>query len=222
MLIACVCALLAGMTLQNLRSGAADLPSMTEPPPTDMATPPAAADPGPGPWTVESGIPVGFARSDQGAVAAAASYASIGQVLLDLAPTEILAAVQLYAADETADEQTVQIQARLRKLRDVLAAGSGRARYIQAVLATRLDSYSPERAEVVVWSVGVLWRRGAADPQAGWTMSTYELVWEDETWMVLGSSTASGPSPAPNSGVPPVDAAELDRQLDRFEQWGAR
>jgi hypothetical protein len=105
-------------------------------------------------------------------------------------------------------------------LRQLLAKGTGRTRYVKAVLATRLEEFTDQRVTVQVWNVGVLWRRGAADPQADWTTSTFELVWEDDTWKVLTETIESGPAPAPNGGTPPVAAAELDRLLTGFETWG--
>ena len=205
--------LLAGMALRGFAMG---------PEPTAQPTSVVEVDAGPGPWDHEQGIPVGFARTEDGAVAAAASYTTTGQVMLDLAPTEVRAAVRRYASTETAEQQVADVTAQRGGVRSALSAGSGRTRYVQAVLATRLDAYSSERARVVVWSVGVLWRRGAANPQAGWVTSTYDLVWEDDTWKVWAHASTSGPAPAPNAGTPPVGAAELDRLLTGFEAWGAR
>ena len=161
----------------------------------------------------------GFARTRAGAVAAAASYVATGQALLDLPPTQLPQAIRHFASAETAERQIAVLTDQLDAVRDVLSAGKGRTRYLQAVLATRLDSFNEDRASVAVWSIGVLWRPGAADPQAGWTTSVFDLVWEDDTWKVWTETITSGPAPAPNGGTAPVDAAELDRLLAGFQPW---
>lgn len=207
-------ALVAGFGAHNLvggRTSAAPVPSSV-----------AAGAFGAGPWAVEGGIPSGFAQSEAGAVAAAASYTTTGQALIDLAPTQLPDVVRRYAAAETARAQTDTLADNTASLRAALSGGTGRIRYVKAVLATRLDEYTDDRATVRVWAVGVLWRQGAADPQADWTTSTFELVWEDNTWKVVAESIGSGPAPSPNGGTPPVDAADMDRFLEGFETWGVR
>ena len=124
-----------------------------------------------------------------------------------------------FASAETAERQIAVLTDQLDAVRDVLSAGKGRTRYLQAALATRLDSFNQDRASVAVWSIGVLWRPGAADPQAGWTTSVFDLVWEDDTWKVWAETITSGPAPAPNGGTAPVDAAELDRLLAGYQPW---
>jgi len=209
--------LLGGMALRGF---VAEDPRTPAPSSTPSAN--TQVEPGAGPWAVDDGIPVGFAHSEDGATAAAVAYTTTGQVMLDLAPTQVAAAVRRYASAETVEQQIADTTAQLDGVRDALADGSGRTRYVQAVLASRLDAYGGDRARVAVWSVGVLWRSGAADPQAGWVTSTYDLVWEDDTWKVWAHTSSSGPSPAPNAGTPPVDAAELDRLLTGYESWRPR
>ena len=207
-----VSALIAGLAINALRNSGSN-PSVPELAPTTATS-------GPGPWSIEGGIPTGFARTQQGAIAAAASYTTIGQALIDLAPTQLPDPVRRYAAAATAPEQITALTDDMAALRQTLDKGSGRTRYVKAVLATRLTDYTDERATVRVWNVGVFWRHGAADPQADWTTSTFQLLWEDDTWKVLTETTESGPAPAPNGGTPPVAAAELDRLLTGFETWG--
>ena len=207
-----VSALIAGMAVQSLIASRSETlaPSATTP---DVATA------GSGPWRIDGGIPAGFSHDEGGALAAASSYATTGQALIDMAPTQLPDAVRRYAATSTATEQITKVTSDVASLRQALSPGQGRTRYVKSVLATRIDTYTQDRAEVRVWAVGVLWRQGAADPQADWTTSTFDLVWEDDTWKVEKESIASGPAPAPNGGTPPVDAAELDRQLDGFNFW---
>lgn len=176
---------------------------------------------GPGPEGSRAGIPFGFARSHVGARAAAVSYVMTGQTLIDMPPTRVTDAVQMMAAAASAYRQVDDANEELGQLRDVLAEGSGPIRYLQSVLATRIDAFSRNRARVSVWSVGVLSRFGAAQPQAGWTTSTFELVWERGDWKVWSENIAPGPTPSLNAGAAPASSRELDRALNGFTPWEA-
>jgi hypothetical protein len=173
----------------------------------------------PGPAAFDTGIPIGFSHSDEGARAAAVGYVLTGQTLLALAPTEVPDAVRVFAASASADSQVSDAQEQLSQLRAVLADGSGPIRYVQAVMATRVDAYTRARARVSVWSVGVLARVGAAQPQAGWTISAFELVWERGDWKVWSETITPGPAPLLNGAVKPATNVEFDRSLNGFLPW---
>ena len=173
-------------------------------------------DRGPGPWKLEDGIPSGFARTEAGAIAAAASYVTTGQALLDLPPTQVAGAVRRFASAETADRQLASITDQLDALRDVLSAGTGRTRYLQAVLATRarLVRRGPSRRDGVVGQCSLAPR--SRRPSGGLDHLGVRPG--------LGSRLVEGSDrnddvrsyPRPNGGMPPVDATELDRLLADF------
>lgn len=173
----------------------------------------------PGPREIRVGVPVGFAHSADGARSAAATYVTTGQLMLDLAPTEAADAVREMAARASADEQVRDLLGQLSDLRDRLANGTGPARYLQSVLATRVVAFGPSRARVAVWSVGVLSRRDVAPPQAGWTTSTFDLVWERSDWKVWAEDVKKGPTPMLNEGASPATDDEFDTALRGFESW---
>jgi len=175
---------------------------------------------GPGPATYTNGIPAGFARSQQGATAAAAAYVLTGQVLLGLPTTTLDEAVRAISSTASASVQVSTIAQQLDQLRAVLAPGTGPTRYLQAVLATRLDTFTPDRASVSVWSVGVLSRLGVAAPQAGWSTSVFDLVWERDDWKVATETITAGPAPALNDGTTPATSEDLAAALDGFVPWG--
>src|SRR5207244_1298728 len=127
---------------------------------------------------VEHGVPVGFARTAEGAVAAAASFVCTGQSIVDMDPLSAEEAVREMAATATADQQARDAIAKLRAARDALSGGRGATVYRQAAIAWRVESFSPDFARAAIWNVGVLTREGVAPPQAGWATSTFELVWE--------------------------------------------
>ncbi|MGO9876134.1 MAG: hypothetical protein ACLPVY_20360 [Acidimicrobiia bacterium] len=209
-------AFLAGIAVRGL-VGPSSSPSAAH----DGRSTPAATAPEPDAKRVglHDGMPAGFARSKDGARAAAVAYVLTGQVLIDLSPARMDAAVRAMSSTATADMQVATAQQQLDQLRQVLAPGTGPTSYLQAVLATRVDTFAPSRAEVSVWNVGVLSRVGVAAPQAGWDTSAFELVWERSDWRVRSETISAGPAPALNAGVAPATAETLAADLNGFTPW---
>src|SRR5439155_5210111 len=111
-------------------------------------------------------------------------------------PAAVDEAVREMSSTGSADVQVSTTEQQLDELRRVLAPGTGPTRYLQAVIATRVDAYAPDRARVSVWNVGVLSRIDVAAPQAGWSTSVFELVWEHGDWKVWSETITPGPAPA--------------------------
>lgn len=197
------------------RPRAAAAPSVV--PDGDEATTAAPA----GPTGVKYGVPAGFARSAEGAVAAAATFVCTGQALLDMDPLSAEEAIRQMSSAATAERQVADTLTRLRVARSTLAAGTGPTVYRQAAVAWRVDSFSPDRARVAVWNVGVLAREGVAPPQAGWAISTFELVWEGGDWKVLEERITPGPAPLLDNSAAPSTATQLIAALDGFNDRGA-
>jgi hypothetical protein len=173
----------------------------------------------PGPRSVTLGVPVGYAHTRAGARTAAARYVTTGQTMLDAGPASAGDAVRKMAAARTADVQVDEVIGRLAALSAKLAAGTGPVRYWQAALATRLDAYGPRRVRVAVWNVGVLSRRDVAAPQAGWSTSTLQLVWERGDWKVASERVRSGPTPMLNLGAHPSIPDRFTADLHGFDAW---
>lgn len=167
-----------------------------------------------------AGVPAGFPRTREGAVAAAANFVCTGQALLDMDPLGAEEAVRQMAAAAAADDQVRITMAGLRRTREALAEGSGAVVFRQAAIAFRLEAWSPQRARVAVWNVGVLSRDGIAPPQAGWAVSTFDLVWERADWKVWGETISPGPAPVLNDSVAPATSAQLASALDGFTDFG--
>lgn len=169
-----------------------------------------------GPTRLVAGVPAGFARTETGAVTAAASFVTTGQALVDMDPLAVEVAVRQMAAQTTADRQITMILADLRGLRDTLSAGSGPITFRQAALAARCDEFEPGRARVAVWSVGVLSREGIAAPQAGWRISAFDLVWERDDWRIETERITPGPSPTIDGSTVPATSTQLEVLLDGY------
>ncbi len=182
--------------------------------------PPAVAPAGP--TRTEHGVPSGFSRSEQGAVAAASAYVCTGQALLDMDPLAAEQAVRHMAAADTADEQAARVLDQLAQARQALAAGVGPITYRQGVISWRVDAYSQDEARIALWYVGVLSRQGAAPPQAGWATSTLDLVWERGDWKVAREGVVPGPAPILDDSTAPATTGLFDAALDGFIDAEAR
>lgn len=180
----------------------------------------ASANSAPSP-RLERGVPVGFARTAEGAVAAASSFVCTGQTILDMDPLSAEEAVRQMAAARTADKQVADTLAKLRIARAALASGTGATLYRQAAIAWRMETFSPDRARVAIWSVGVLARDGVAPPQAGWATSTFDLVWEREDWRIESEVVVPGPAPLLDASAPPATATQLIASLEGFTDFGS-
>lgn len=178
--------------------------------------PESAAPSASGPTAVEAGVPVGYARSEAGAQAAAVGYLGTGQLMVDASPAGVRAATEAMAAEGAAEGQHREMSGRLAVLGRSLEGATGPVAYRQAVLAIRVDAYSPSRARVSLWHVGVLSASGVAPPQAGWATSTFELVWEEGDWKIWSETLAPGPAPILNDDVAPASAEQLDAALSGF------
>ena len=167
------------------------------------------------------GIPAGFARSSDGARAAAVAYVLTGQTLIGLPATAVDAAVRAISATANAAGQVATTARQLDDLRSVLASGTGPTRYWQAALATRTDRFAADRAQVSVWNVGVLSRIDVAAPQATWAISHFDLVWERGDWKVEHETITPGPAPELNTSVAPASSEDLAVALVGFTPWTA-
>ena len=150
---------------------------------------------GPGPSTERFGMPAGFARSEEGARAAAIAYATASQRWLYMTDEQITAAVGAIAAAEAAQALTREVLAEVGLARDGLGRSPGRVWWLVRPLAWRVQAYSPERARVSVWTVTVLSAADVAVPQSDWLTVTVELVWESGDWRAEAVGDRPGPTP---------------------------
>lgn len=212
--VACAAAavFLAGMATRSaLHDG-----TPAEAPPQTSA--PATPSTGPGGTQDAGSAPAGFARTEDGARAAAIAYtATLSQRLLYLDPTAVEAAVRAVAADASADSLTADALAALNAAREPLAAGTGATWWVVNPLAVKVEAFSPSRARVSVWLVRVLSQPGVLVPQSSWLTETVELVWEAGDWRLWSDASTPGPTPIVDGSDLPASAAELEAELVGFE-----
>jgi hypothetical protein len=157
------------------------------------------------PATTAGGVPVGYARSGDGAVAAATTYlaALAGRTVLDPAARRAALDAVVLPAARAEVERTLRVDpagAARAGLPVALADGSLVARTIPA--ASRLRAYDPDSASVEVWTVSLLGTRSLGKVTAAWSTTTVTLRWSGGDWRLAGLATRSGPVPSTGGEVP--------------------
>jgi hypothetical protein len=169
----------------------------------------------------DAGVEGGFARDEAGAVAAALEYATAAQNWLYLSDEQVAESASAVVVPEVRDDLVAELVDQVGLLRDELVESSGTVWFVLAPLATRVDSYSPDRAVVRVWQVRVLSADGVAVPQSGWQTLRFELAWDDGDWRIADTAEVEGPTPQLEAGLQPWSAGYLDRELEGFTRVGA-
>jgi hypothetical protein len=214
-------------------------PATTAAPAAEAGTAPTAAAPGAaaaqtgaaasrvGPRRFEHGVGVGYARSRQGAVAAAANYTTVlsGALLLDTERRRL--AVDTLAAPEARArlQQTLdQAVASLRKGLGVTgAAGDGAQVLLRATpVGWRVQAYDRDAATVAIWVTSMAGSLGGSQPpmpvREAWGTTTVELRWVKGDWKQVRSTTTDGPLPIADV-APPTAAGELVAEANEFKEF---
>ena len=212
-------------------------------------SPPTASVPGPTPRTVvalHESLPTSpesasrAIRSRDGAVQAAAWYATVLARLFPLDLKHARAVMAEAASDDARERLTAAVEVNLRPLQEQSTAIEGSTTYREAVLATRVDAYTaeppatagdarqaaasaPARARVRVWTLLTVSQTPAPGVQdatnAIGTFATVSLslVWERGAWRIDDSTTLDGPAPLIDGT--PSTGAQLDSALRGFTDW---
>jgi len=183
---------------------------------------PAPAPVGPGPARPYVASSDGAVPSRDGAVAAAVAFVTNGQALLDMSPLEAEQRIREDAAADTVDAQVADLRRLWAGIHRALAGGRGPIRYWQAALASRVEAFTPQRAQVSVWHVGVLSSPGVAAPQSGWAVSLVDLVWERGGWKLERETVSAGPAPMLDASVAPASSEAFEAALAGFTRWDER
>ena len=198
----------------NEASRDADAPTAPAPP-----VAPVSADRGPGPAATEDGVPVGYEQSTDGAAAAATTYLSTLHQLVAAGDAERRAALGVLSADG-ADAVAEEATAAFATLDGVLSRArstnpDARLFLREVPMAYTVSRFTETRAQVEVWSVGIVIVEGATQATEVWSTNTVELVWEGGDWKVWSWARRAGPQPslATTTAVPATEV------LNAIEGW---
>ena len=193
--------------------------------PAESSTPTEQAEPTPrpavpvdhaGPTLERAGLDVGFAHDEDGAIAAAVSYATAAQRWLYFTDDEIRAAVGEIATPIAATRMADELVLDVSTAREQLATSSGRIWWLVRPLAWRVEHHDADEARVSVWVVTILSAAEVAAPQTEFSTVTLDLAWVDGDWRVDGVQDTPGPTPIAGPQDQPWDAEPFDDALDGF------
>jgi len=179
------------------------------------------ASPGAGPTRTVDGIPVGYERSREGAVAAALTYGRVvgepafvtdrrrrGRILARIATDEFARRYERAGAGALAQLASTPLYRGLSQ--------GERAIWTGAPLGYRVERYSEDEAVVFTWGVAVLGST-AANPQAVFSSSEGLLRWDGGDWKLAGGTDRVGPIPALPEGARPSSGSDFTGRLDRLQ-----
>lgn len=166
----------------------------------------------------------GAADSDgdrEGAVAAALDLAAAAQDWLYLSDEDLETAVRAVAAPTSTDRLVEQTIAEVGLARDALARSPGRVWWVVSPLASRVDTFTPGRAQVSVWTVSVLSAADVAMPQSDWTTTVFDLEWDGIRWRLISTFDTPGPTPQIGGRDEAWEPEPFDDSLSGFIRVGA-
>jgi hypothetical protein len=169
-----------------------------------------------GPTVERAGLDVGFAPDQDGAVAAAVSYATASQRWLYFTDEEIRAAVAEIATPVAAPRMADEVVLDVSTAREQLGASPGPIWWLVRPLAWRVDHHDGDDARVSVWVITILSASKVAAPQSEFMTITLDLAWIDGDWRVDGVRDAPGPTPLAGPQDQPWDAEPFDDALEGF------
>jgi hypothetical protein len=201
-------------------------PTVAATPGTAAAAPAEGAATKVGPRRFKAGVGVGYARSQQGAVAAAANYTSVLSSDLILDTTRRRAAIDALAAPEAKARLQKTFDQAVVSLRQGLGITGGADDGTQVLLRAtpvgwRVEDYDNGAAKVAIWVTSVGGSIGGKVPvpiREGWGTTTVTLRWADGDWKQVESTTTDGPVPIADV-APPTAAPELVDKANEFKEF---
>jgi len=220
------------------RAAATTPPAATTAPPATAATPDgtaaasgagagAATSRAVGPRSYLDGVGVGYAHSQDGAVAAAANFTRVLSSDLILDTTRRRAAIAVLAAPEARGRLQKTFDQAVASLRQGLGVTGAAAQDAQVLLRAtpvgwRVEDYSAGSARVAIWvtSVGgsIGGTNGAVPIREAWGTTTVTLRWAGGDWKQVDSTTVDGPVPI-GDVAPPTAAPELLGKANEFKEF---
>jgi hypothetical protein len=222
------------------RQGGGAATATTAPAASQTPSPTVAASPGPaaaapaeaaaatrvGPRRFEAGVGVGYAHSQQGAVAAAANFTRVLSSDLILDTSRRRAAIAALAAPAAKARLQRTFDQAVVSLRQGLGVSDSANDGTQVLLRAtpvgwRVEDYSDATAKVAIWVTSVGGSIGgtvAAPIREGWGTTTVELRWVGDDWKLAESTTTDGPVPIADV-APPTAAPELVDKANEFKEF---
>lgn len=191
-------------------------------PPAEPETPPAGAE-NPGPTSVKDGVPVGYAHTREGAVAAATAYVKVLSSPLILDERSRRAAVTALADPATLQQQLEKLDQSAPAIAQALRLPSGGTGGTPVLLQTipvrvHVDRYDADTATVSIWQTSLGGTTNGVPVMQRWGTTTVDLRWVDGDWKQVSVSSAAGPVPLADDAQPTA-ASELIGKVNDYEEY---
>jgi hypothetical protein len=167
---------------------------------------------GPGPSKMNAGVPVGYAHTKAGAIAAAAGYSHLISELALSGENDRQHALAMISTETGQSAMRAKAQSAFAVIDKGLGLPEGKSAVVlrSAAVGYKLVAFTPNAATIDVWTVDVVGKSDAVPPQAGWGVATIDLKWESADWK-LASFPAQLPGPSPALQGAPSTVADLAR-----------
>ncbi|HKI66768.1 MAG TPA: hypothetical protein VJ989_05815 [Solirubrobacterales bacterium] len=180
---------------------------------------------GSGPTRVQDGVPVGHARSREGAAAAVASYQRAFADPAILQPGVMRRRLEVVASpDYVRTMLAANSPGRERLARGPIGQGIRhgiQTLYAGVPIGYRIESFSPRRARVLTWGFTLLGNASAVEPRAYFGLAHTDLVWLDGDWKIAGTEASFGPTPKLQTPPGPVGGYDVMRLARELRSYGA-
>ncbi|HXM57856.1 MAG TPA: hypothetical protein VOB72_20835 [Candidatus Dormibacteraeota bacterium] len=190
--------------------------------PTSSAAP-ATTQAGPGPTRTVNGVPVGYAHTQDGAVAAATNFLMVVDGPLITQPDKYRSAIDTLSAPEAREKQRSDAETTLSGSQYLITyAEKGRTVVSRvAPLAYHVDRYTGSAAQLSIWAEALIAVDGVISLRELWATTTLTVRWTDGDWRLasIGAPTSSSYGPAPTITQPSVVAAALPPQLVNYRSY---
>jgi hypothetical protein len=197
----------------------------TAPAASNGAQPTVRGQSGPGPTRVENGVPVGYAHTQDGAVAAATNYLMVVDGPLVTQPDKYRAAINTLAAPEARVRLRQHAEANIGALQTLVSyATQGRAVVHRGIpLAYKVDRYTGDVADVSIWAEGLIAVDGEMSMREIWSTTTVTAQWSNGDWRLsnIAATTPASYGPAPTITQVPVQTVTLPPQLATYRSYRA-
>jgi hypothetical protein len=187
----------------------------------------AVTNPAVGPRHHLDGVGVGYARSQEGAVAAAANFTRVLSSDLILDTGQRRAAIDVLAAPEARGRLQKTFDQAVASLRQGLGMTGPAGKDAQVLLRAtpvgwRVEDYGGGSAKVAIWVTSVGGSTGGATGQVpireAWGTTTVTLRWVGGDWKQVDSTTVDGPVPIADV-APPTATPELLDKANEFKEF---
>lgn len=196
----------------------------TQPAPAPAGQPAQAAPEGhPGPTRTQAGVPVGYARTRAGAVAAATAYVKVLSSPLILDERRRRDALEVLADPRTRQQQLDALEtsapAIAQSLRLPPDGTGGTPVLLQTIpVRVRVEAFTADTATVSVWQTSLGGTTNGVPVLQRWGTTTVELRWADGDWKQTEVRSSPGPVPLADDAQPTA-ASELIDKVGDYEEY---